>query len=185
MLARYPELRKLYIQHLARYGNVEAACAYINVRFAVMSEFRKAHPWFNDEIKEALTAHKTLIEETIHSRAIDGWLEPKFGKFGVQGYVRKYSDQLLIAYARRHIKDYREGDVQHTEVTGVVDHVHSVQAKELAPEQREALRLLLGEGTPEPEPEPKPKIIVEPAEANGLPANHLGQNGSASKNGTH
>lgn len=151
LLLRYPELRRLFLKHYARFGNLTAAARHIRLSSETIDIFKNKHPWFAAQMEEATLAHKALIEQTIHERAIDGWLEPKFGKHGVMGHVRRYSDQLLLAYARRHIKDYREGDIVHSQVSGLVEHKHAVDAKMLTKEQRDALRLLLGPEEPEEE----------------------------------
>jgi hypothetical protein len=179
LLKRYPELRRLFLKHYARYGNATAAAHHIRVSLESIEEFRKKHPWFQAQMNEAQAAHSALIEQTIHERAIDGWLEPRFGKFGVMGHVRRFSDTLLIAYARRHIKDYREGDVQHTEVSGNVDHRHSVNPAELTPAQREALRMLLGDPEEQPKAVPVKQITVSTPEPS---TNGVHRNGT---NGTH
>lgn len=160
-LARYPELRKLYLQHLAKYGSRSGAAAYIRVAHDAVTNFAARNPWFEEQRMAAELAHKDLIDKTIHQRAIDGWNEPRFGKFGVMGHVRRFSDQLLIAYARRHIPEYREGDVTRTTVDGEVVHKHKVDVKALTPAQREALRLLVGAN--EEEPEQIKQITVEPS----------------------
>jgi hypothetical protein len=181
VLMRYPELRRLFLKHLSRYGNITAAAHHIRVSVETVETFRRAHPWFQAQMDEAHQAHTALIEQTIHSRAIDGWLEPRFGKFGVQGHVRRFSDALLIAYAKRHVKEYREGDVQRTEVSGVVNHQHAVAADQLTPEQREALRKLLGD----PEEVKPAQITLSEPSANGKHApstNGVHRNGT---NGTH
>lgn len=158
-MLRYPELRRLYLEHVAKFGDLTAAAAYIRLSYETIDLFRQRHPWFGDQIEAARKGHRALIEQTIHQRAIDGWDEPRFGKFGIQGYVRRYSDQLLIAYARRHIPEYREGDVTRSTVEGEVVHKHSVDANALTPKQRDALRLLLEEGE---EPEQIKQITLEP-----------------------
>lgn len=180
VLMRYPELRRLFLKHFARYGNATAAAHHIRMSLETIEQFRKKHPWFQAQMNEAQAAHTALIEQTIHERAIDGWLEPRFGKFGVMGHVRRFSDTLLIAYARRHIKDYREGDVQHTEVSGNVDHRHSVNPAELTPAQREALRMLLGDPEEQPKPAPVKQITVSAPEPS---AN--GSTNGVHRNGTH
>lgn len=160
-LARYPELRKLYLQHLAKYGSRSAAAAYIRVGYDAVNDFMHRNPWFRDLVKTAETAHKDLIEKTIHERAIEGWHEPRFGKTGVIGSVKRFSDQLLVIYARRHIKEYREGDRVTQTVEGEVIHKHQVDARALTPQQREAMRLLLGTEDEPPKEESVKRITVE------------------------
>lgn len=181
VLARYPELRRLYLAHLARFGSFTGAASYIRMRHETVDYFARTHPWFHKQMLDARNAHKDLIEQTIHRRAIDGWDEPKFGKSGIVGHVRRFSDQLLLAYARRHVPEYRESEVIRTSVQGEVIHKHKVEAKVLTPEQRAALRLLMGDEEEEAieEPEVIKKITVEPS-TNG----HHPQNGTNGTNGT-
>lgn len=173
-LARYPELRRLYLQHLAKYGSRTAAAAYIRVAHDAVTNFAARNPWFGEQREAAERAHKDLIEKTIHQRAIEGWDEPRFGKTGVVGTVRRFSDQLLVAYARRHIPEYREGDRTTQLVAGEVTHKHQVDARELTPQQREALRLLLG--PQEEQTEVIKQITLEEPSTNGVSTN--GTNGT-------
>lgn len=172
-LLRYPELRTIYLEHLAKHGNRAMAADYIRVSSASVDEFRLKYPWFEAQCDESMAHHRGLIEATVRKRAIDGVLEPKFGKTGVIGHVRRYSDQLLLAYARRWIPEYRTEENKMV-VTGEVTHRHAVDAKVLTPEKRAALRLLLGAGdAPEPDMKTIEHKIVD-----------VGNNG-ASPNGTN
>jgi hypothetical protein len=145
MLDRYPELRRVFLQHLARYGSVAAAAAHIRISTMTVKDFVERNPRFAGDFENAMDEHRGKIEKAIYERGVEGVDEPKFGAGGQIGVVRKYSDALLLAYARRHIAEYREGDVQRTVVSGAVQHEHSVDMKALSTEQRAALRLLLGE----------------------------------------
>lgn len=174
VFARYPELRALFLKHLARYGNLTAAAAHIRLSLTQVLDWRKDHPDFAADVETAMDHFRASIEGAIHTRAIDGWDEPKFTANGQIGTVRRYSDTLLIAYARRHIKEYREGDT----VAGEVQHTHQhvVDVKNLTPQQRAALRVLLAE----PEPEVVKQITVSPS-TNGVHKNghHSNGNGTA------
>ena len=111
LLARFPELRRLFLKHLARYGNRAAAAKYCRISLTVVKDFENANPDFARQLEDAHAEHCARIEEAVYTRAIDGVEEPRFTSSGeVSGYVTKYSDQLLLAYARRHIKEYRQGD---------------------------------------------------------------------------
>jgi hypothetical protein len=48
------------------------------------------------------------IEAEIHRRAIEGWEEPLVSAGKRVGTVRKYSDTLLIFYAKKRMPSYRE-----------------------------------------------------------------------------
>lgn len=147
MLDRYPELRREYLRHLARFGSESRAAAHIRCSTTLIRAFMEKNKQFAVHVQEALDEHRGVIEKAIYERAIEGVDEPRFNASGVVGSVKKYSDTLLLAYARRHIKEYREGDVSRTEVNvnGSVKHEHAVDVKQLSLAQRQALRLLLGE----------------------------------------
>lgn len=153
VLDRYPELRRLFLTHLARFGSLAAAATHIRCSVAMVKAYAERNRQFAEHMDDAINEHRGKIEQAIYERAIEGVEEPKFGNGGQIGTVRKYSDQLLLAYAKRHIPEYREGDVNRTEVNvqGTVSHEHAVDLKQLSGEQRSALRLLLGEGAREVE----------------------------------
>lgn len=164
VLDRYPELRKVFLKHLARYGSLAAAATHIRCSVAMVRAFAERSPQFAEALEDALDEHRGKIEQAIYERAVEGVEEPKFGNGGQIGTVRKYSDQLLLAYAKRHIAEYREGEVSRTEVNvqGTVSHEHSLDMKLLSGEQRKALRLLLGERSEVPMVEVKPLELPEP-----------------------
>jgi hypothetical protein len=164
VLERYPELRAVFLKHLATYGNLTAAAAHVRLSQEQIDLTCRNKPWFQAEVEAAKAQHQALIERTIHQRAIDGWDEPKFNQTGIVGHVRRYSDTLLIAYARRHIPEYREGDTTLSKVEGEVVHKHKVDVGQLTDEQRNALRLLLGE---QPQPEVMKQITVSEPSKNG------------------
>ncbi len=162
--SQFPELRKAYLRHLRAFGNRTSAACSVGMTLSQVNNWRDNNEDFRLEEEQAIESFKGEIEEAIKKRAIEGWDEPRFGQNGIQGTVRRYSDQLLLAYARRHIPEYRQGDATTTQATVTVDHKHSVEVKALTAEQRSALRLLLGT-TDEDEPRPvsMPRITAEPA----------------------
>lgn len=64
---------------------------------------------------EAMQLFCEVIEKEITRRAIKGVKEPVFYQGEVCGYVRKKSDRLLLALAKRHIREYH--DTHHVEAT--------------------------------------------------------------------
>ena len=152
VFARYPELRKLFLKHYARFGNQTAAAAHVRLSLEMIEVWRKRDPEFQAQVERAKEEHKASIERAIHQRAIDGWTEPRFSKEGVIGHIRRYSDSLLLAYARRHIPEYREGDT--VPIRGELNHKHQhqIDVSQLSREQRAALRLLIGGREEETQP---------------------------------
>jgi hypothetical protein len=145
--ARYPVVRETFLRHLARYGSMAAACAHVRTRRENVATFCAQHPEFQAEIEQATNEHHGAVERAIYERAVEGVDEPRFGPTGLQvGTTKKYSDQLLLAYAKRHLAEYREGDVSRVVTEGTVRHEHAVDVRRLDGNQRAALRVLLGEG---------------------------------------
>jgi hypothetical protein len=65
---------------------------------------RRHHEWIRNQLYrecfEAAQRHTAIaVEEEIRRRAIDGVVEPVFGKDGRVGWRRRYSDALLIKLA--------------------------------------------------------------------------------------
>ena len=162
---RYPEIRVLYLKHLARYGVKVAAAAHIRCSTKMVDAYASRHPDFKEQEKQALGIHAGDIEEVIRERAMEGVEEPKFSSGGkLIGYVTRFSDTLLLAYARRHIPEYREKSERSVENKHTVEVEHKVDLAELTDEQRDALRLLLGNSDDEEQPDEvvKPVVTVEP-----------------------
>lgn len=176
VFSRYPELRRVFLQQVAKYGNKTAAAAFIRLSVYQVDEYRREHPEFEVEERRALGLHQRTIEEAIHKRGVEGWDEPRFNQSGQVGTIRRYSDPLLIAYARRHIPEYREGDVTTSNVNGVVEHKHSLNLDALTEQQRGALRLLLE--APEQE-EMKPAMITVTDAPEEPSANGVHENGTS------
>lgn len=157
--ATHPALRKAYLAHLREHGDRELAAGFVGVQLSTVDRWRREHPDFLQEEDSTISAFKTTIEDEIRRRAIEGVDEPRFANGALVGTVRKYSDTLLLALARRHIPEYRE--VRQLDVTGDVKvrHEHTVDISALSPAQREALRVLMGEAN---EDLAVPKISLEP-----------------------
>ena len=164
ILARYPELRRAFLKHYARYGSISAAATYCRISTSTATLYRDNNPDFAQQMEDAHDEHRARIERAIYERGVEGVEEPRFNATGQIGTVRKYSDQLLLAYAKRHIAEYREGDTSRVEVD--VDVSHKVEVKQLGADQRKALRVLLGT---EPASREVPLLGLEPVEVEPKP----------------
>jgi hypothetical protein len=130
-------------------------------------DYAKENAEFAQQCQMAEEEHRARIERAIYERAIEGVEEPRFNNLGaIVGQTTKYSDTLLLAYAKRHLPQYREGDVSRTEVSvnGSVDHTHSLDHTKLTEGQRSALRVLLGGARQGATLDLKPAQLIEAAE---------------------
>ena len=151
LLAQEPSVRKAFLASLSRYGNLQGAGAQIGLSPMQTNYAVDRVPGLAQEVEMALAEHRARIDRAVYERGVEGWEVAQYGPTGIQvGTVRKYSDPLLIAYAKRHLPEYREESRTKTEVTvsGTVDHRHEVDLRQLPAEQRAALRVLLGAPPP-------------------------------------
>lgn len=134
--------KKRYAEVLAQCGNRGEACAAIGVHVLTVSQHETRDPEFHAMCEEARALYRGVIEKEIHRRAVKGVLKPVYWKGAVAGRIREYSDRLLIALAKRHIKEYRDKvTIEQTSTTaeGLVD------LDKLSPEAQDMLRKVLEE----------------------------------------
>ena len=112
-----PKKRALFCKYLADTGNVTKAAQAINVSRTCCYEHKDEDPLFAEAWQNAVDQAVDELEEEGRRRAFEGTLEPVFYKGKECGYIRKYSDTLLIFLMKGHRPEkYRERS--HLEVTG-------------------------------------------------------------------
>lgn len=100
--------REKYLAILRDTGEPATARDEVGICYGTIVEHRRKTPGFRDDEEESLRQYRATIGKEIHRRAIEGVDEPVFYLGEVAGYVRKYSDRLLIEHAKRHVPEYRE-----------------------------------------------------------------------------
>lgn len=140
-----PDLKQRIVTMLTRSGVIEHVLAFLQVSRRDYEASRQLDPDFADACDDAVSVRKHAIEEEITRRAIDGWEEPIFTvRNGVReqcGSVRKFSDALLLALAKRHIPAYREKvAVEHGGQLGVTHEVSLESLRNLSPAAQDKLR---------------------------------------------
>lgn len=70
-------------------------CASLNISTSAVDYLRKHDGEFSERYDMALTLGNEYLFEVAHDRAINGWVEPVFGKDGQVGVIRKRSESLL------------------------------------------------------------------------------------------
>lgn len=104
-----------FFAKLANSGNVTAACLHARVKYGVVQRLRKLDPEFARRWNSALKRAGDNIDAEIHRRGVLGVSEPVFHNGKIVSKVRKYSDTLLIFFAKGLMpKKYRDNyTVQH------------------------------------------------------------------------
>lgn len=88
--------RGAFLAILGECGNVTDACKAANVSRVTAYEHKKNDAAFAEEWEAALQQAADVLEREAWRRATEGVEEPQFFRGKVCGYVRKYSDLLLI-----------------------------------------------------------------------------------------
>jgi hypothetical protein len=93
-------------------GEKALAAADVGVHIKTAERHRHEDQLFREAWDEALRQHAAVYAKEMYRRGVEGWDEPVFGSqgkdagVGVVGWVRKYSDRLLIEQARKHDPGY-------------------------------------------------------------------------------
>lgn len=109
--------RETFLAELARHGNITAAAAASPnkdsgaVVRATFYDLRKRDPEFKAAWDYAVDMATASVDLELHRRAVEGYDEPVYSqKLGTQiGTIRKYSDRLLLALAKKLDPSYRDG----------------------------------------------------------------------------
>lgn len=112
-----PKKRQQFIALLATNGNVTLAAESCNLDRRALYRTRLEDPQFADAWDSAMTEAADHLEAEARRRAVSGWDEPVFYQGEEVGYVRKFSDTLLIFLMKgANPEKYRERTS--TELTG-------------------------------------------------------------------
>jgi len=88
--------RQKFIEHLSSTGNVTLAAQLAGIGRTVLYEIRNEDAEFAHAWEDALEQSTDRLIEEARRRAYEGVEEPQFYQGDVCGYVRKYSDSLLM-----------------------------------------------------------------------------------------
>ncbi len=100
----------LFLQALRECGSTYPACVVANVSRSFITEsVRDNIDGFRDRYREVQQDINDRVEAEIVRRGVEGWEEPVFQGGKQVGTIRKFSDQLLIFYAKARMPErYRD-----------------------------------------------------------------------------
>lgn len=116
---------------LAEYGNVTAACRKARVSRNTAYEARKADADFAAAWNEALMLGTAGLEDEARRRAFEGTNKPVHYLGKRVGYIKEYSDTLLIFLLKAHDPKFRETVNQHHSGTITTKDAASMTTDEL------------------------------------------------------
>lgn len=146
------EKRQRFLDALTKHGVITRACAEANVSDSCVSVHRKQDAEFEQQVQVALSGFRSVIEDAIHKRGIDGVSRSIYYEGVVVGTEIVYSDSLLIQYAKRHIPEYRERLQVDNNHSGALA-VGLADLEKLSPEGRKLLRDLIQKESGDEQPE--------------------------------
>lgn len=141
-----PKRKNNFLRVIRETGEVALAAADTGIAIRTAEEHRRNDPVFRDAWDEAKRQHAAIYANEMRRRGVEGWDEPVFGSqgkdtgIGIVGWVRKYSDRLLIEQARKHDPGYTPK--QKVESTVTVEG-QGLSLDQLSPESRADLRRIL------------------------------------------
>ena len=103
-----PKRQQTFLDVLSETGNITEACKAIKVSRMSLYRFRKKNKKFAEAWEEAEYRGVDALIEEARRRAHDGVDEPHFYQDQIVGYVRKYSDTLLIFLIKAKRPEYRD-----------------------------------------------------------------------------
>lgn len=123
--------RGFLVAYACNGANVTRAAKAVGVHRSMHYEWLELYPHYEAAFKDAHAAAVEWLEAEVHRRAVIGWVEPIFGKDGMVGVKRKFSDTLLAMRARALAPD-RYGDKAGTAVQVNVDMRTQVEVRDTA-----------------------------------------------------
>lgn len=136
------ERKEAYLEELARTGEIQRSCDFVGVSRGSLNAHRSKDEWLREQELVALERYRAVVHTEIHRRAIEGVDEPVYHGSQLVGYKRRYSDQLLLAHAKRHSPSEYGDRLKVDQTTRTEDHLGTELGK-LSPESRELLRRIL------------------------------------------
>jgi hypothetical protein len=97
-----------FLRELCNCGIISESCRRAGMHRNSITVARRNHPEFDEICKVALEVHNAVIQDEIRRRAIDGVDKPVYQQGKCVGYVREYSDSLLLALAKSRMPEFRD-----------------------------------------------------------------------------
>lgn len=110
----HPAYRKRFIEGVAQYGTLAAACKYMKVNYDmtirgdILRRMLLLIPSFNQEVEDALDEYRATIQMEIHRRAVEGVNKGIYYNGNRVDTEKVYSDNLLAKIADTHLNEYKE-----------------------------------------------------------------------------
>lgn len=133
---------------MAEGRGIKKCAAAAGYGYRVLYNWRAEDPEFAKRWNEAyLRDAGDYLEDIARERAVEGYKEPVFYKGKQVGHVVRYDHNLLMRLLERRVPEYR----QKVDVTGQVEHHHSVEHVLRSANERAVAALAEARGLPAPD----------------------------------
>jgi hypothetical protein len=140
---KFTEDRKVaYCNELRKHGEAPIARETVGISGDTVCAHRKKDPVFAQMEREAIAGYKSSIAVEIDRRGREGWDEPIYQNGKLVGHKRRYSDTLLLAQAKRWMRDEYGDKVKVDQTTH-----QSLGIEDLSKASRDKLREILEDET--------------------------------------
>lgn len=129
--------RQQLLEVLRDKGTFATAAEAVGMTTEGVRSYRKRHPDFDQECKEAIEHYAASLEHEAHRRAVLGTTRPVFYRGEEVGSIQEYSDRLLELMLKRHIPAFRDHSQVDMNVAGGVLVVPGVGGDSRAWEQQQ------------------------------------------------
>ena len=150
------EVRDKYLRVYAKWGAKMYAAEKAGVSYQTIINHRKSDLTFAEAEKDAYDKFREKLERTAVHRAAYGVDEPIYYKGELVGYVRRYSDTLLISLLKAHIPEKFKDNALPEGFTGGVLVVPADLSIDEYIEKYGEMGEKIKDITPEPAPLPAP-----------------------------
>ena len=100
-------LQNLFLEHYRVSGLRAASAEVVGVPLRSVERWRR-QPTFAEAMEDAEEHYRDTVRREIHRRAVEGWEEPVYRGGLLAGYVRRYSDALLVLLSKTKLPEFRE-----------------------------------------------------------------------------
>jgi hypothetical protein len=110
-----PKKKEKFLKHLAKHGNVTAACLASGIKRSTAYDIKNSDPEFYKQWEDAVDAATDLLILEMKRRAYKGTKRPVFFQGKECGSIREYSDNLAMFLVKGRRPEYA---TERRELTG-------------------------------------------------------------------
>lgn len=134
-MAKMPVWQKAFLESLRKLGNITLACESAQIDRSTAYRRREADEAFAAAWEDALEESIDRLEAEARRRAEEGTLKPVFYQGDAVGFIKEYSDTLMVLLLKAHRPEkYRE----RTDITSGGEKIQPITTIEVVKDRGDA-----------------------------------------------